>query len=52
MSIKQENKEVRINLLLTKEFRKQYKIHCLKKDIIMSERIRELMDMDLKGMIK
>lgn len=52
MSIKKENKEVRVNLLITEELRKQYKLYCINKDIAMSERIRQLMDMDLKGEIK
>jgi len=49
MSIKRENKEARINLILTKELRKKYKVHCAKKDIGMSERIRELIERDLAG---
>lgn len=52
MSIKEKNKEVRVNLLLTKELRKQYKLHCLKNDIGMSERIRQLIEFDLQGQIK
>ncbi len=51
MSIK-ENKEVRVNLLITDKLRKQYKLHCIKNDIAMSERIRQLIEMDLKGEIK
>ena len=49
MSIKKNNKEARINLLLTKELRKKYKVHCAKKDVGMSERIRELIERDLTG---
>lgn len=52
MSIKETNKEARINLLITKELRKKYKIHCLKKDIPMSERIRQLIEMDLNEKIQ
>jgi hypothetical protein len=51
MSIK-ENKEVRVNLLITEELRKKYKIYCINKEIAMSERIRQLIEMDLKGEIK
>ncbi len=49
MSIKKENKEARINLLVPTDLRKKYKLHCLKKDIGMSERIRELIEIDLQG---
>jgi len=50
MSINKNNqKEARINLLLNQELRKKYKIHCAKKEIGMSERIRELIELDLKG---
>ena len=51
MSIKKENKEARINLLVPTDLRKKYKLHCLKKDTGMSERIRELIEMDLRGEI-
>ena len=40
---------VRMNVLLDKSLRKRYKQHCLDKDIIMSERIRELIEQDLKN---
>jgi len=39
---------VRVNILLDKNLRKRYKQYCLDKDIIMSERIRELIEQDLK----
>jgi hypothetical protein len=52
MSIEKGNKEVRINLLVTTEIRKKYKLHCLENDIAMSDRIRQLIEMDLKGEIK
>lgn len=39
---------VRVNILLDKDLRKRYKQYCLDKDIIMSERIRELIEQDLK----
>ena len=52
MSIEKEKKEVRVNLLITEELRKQYKLYCVNKDVAMSERIRQLMEMDLKGEIK
>lgn len=32
--------------------KKQYQTHCIKNDINMSERIRELIEKDLKGEIK
>lgn len=52
MSIEKENKEVRINLLITKELRKKYKAYCLEGDVAMSDRIRQLIEKDLKGEIK
>jgi len=52
MSIKKENKESRINLLVPTELRKNYKLHCLKNDIGMSERIRELIENDLNENVK
>lgn len=52
MSIKKENKEARINLLLPTELRTNYKIHCAKQSIGMSERIRELIEKDLNFEIK
>lgn len=52
MSIKKESQnEVRINLLISKELRKNYKKYCLNKDIDMSKRIRELIELDLGGKI-
>jgi hypothetical protein len=52
MSIKKEKKESRINLLVPVELRKNYKLHCLKNDIGMSERIRKLIENDLNDNIK
>jgi hypothetical protein len=43
---------VRINVQIEEEFRKKYKLYCLKNDIVMSDRIRELILKDLKGEIK
>ena len=40
---------VRINILLSKELRKKYKTYCLNNNLIMSERIRELMQKDLEN---
>jgi len=53
MSItKTKTSEVRINLLISKELRKEYKLHCLNNNTDMSERIRTLIIKDLKGEIK
>jgi len=49
---RKENEEVRINLLVTTELRKKYKLHCLESDISMSNRIRQLIEKDLKGEVK
>lgn len=51
MSITKTN-EVRINILITKELRKQYKLHCLNNNTDMSDRIRLLIMKDIKGEIK
>jgi len=39
---------VKINVLIEKELLKEYKMYCLKNDIIMSERIRDFIKQDLK----
>lgn len=52
MSTEKKNKAVRLNVNLTPDARKKYKQYCLKKDFVMSERIRELIEKDLKGEIK
>ena len=53
MSIKnkEQQNEVRLNLLVSKELRKNYKKYCIDNDIDMSKRIRELIEMDLGGKI-
>lgn len=51
MSTTKKNIIVRLNVNLTSDVRKKYKQHCLKKDFIMSERIRELIEKDIKGEI-
>ncbi len=53
MSIKNKElqNEVRLNILVSKELRKKYKKHCINKDIDMSKRIRELIEMDLGGTV-
>nr|QBM02733.1 hypothetical protein [uncultured archaeon] len=48
---KEEQNEVRLNFMVSKELRKNYKKHCINNDIDMSKRIRELMEMDLEGKI-
>jgi hypothetical protein len=47
--MKKPNKGVRINVRLTKEERKQFKQYCAELDVVMSERIRELIQNDLEG---
>lgn len=56
MSIKnkintEDQQDVRINLIVPKHLRKKYKTYCLSKDIGMSERIRELIELDLGGKV-
>jgi len=47
-----ENEETRLSLILTKKFRKEYKLYCLNENKTMSERLRKLMELDLAGKIK
>lgn len=42
---------VRVTFLIEKTMRKQYKEYCLTNDIVMSDRIRLLIEKDLKGEI-
>ena len=44
--------ETRLNILLPKKLKKEYKQFCLENDIILSKRIRELIERDLRGEIK
>lgn len=46
-----KNKPVRMNILVDISVRKKYKIYCIKKNYVFSERIRELIEMDLNGEI-
>jgi hypothetical protein len=43
-----KNTPVRMNIMIDKDIRKKYKQLCLKKDMVMSDRIRELIEIDLK----
>lgn len=43
---------VRLNLLIDKELRKKYKKHCIDKNMILSDRIRELIIKDINNEIK
>jgi len=47
-----ENKPVRVNVLMDIELRKKYKKYCIDNEFVLSERIRELVEKDLKGEIK
>lgn len=47
-----KNKPVRINLVVDIDLRRQYKKYCIDKDYNLSERIRQLIEKDLKGEIK
>jgi len=48
---KDKQESVRMIFRVDKHLRKQYKQYCLKNDIVMSERIRTLIELDLKGKI-
>lgn len=52
MSRIKQNNENRLNVLISKELKKAYKQFCTTNDIIMSERIRELILIDLSGKTK
>ena len=47
-----KNNFKRLNVLISYDLKKAYKQFCTNKDEIMSERIRKLIEMDLKGIIK
>lgn len=50
MSTKKYNKdkEDRINILISKSIKKEYKLFCIKNDYNMSDRIREFIEGELK----
>ena len=52
MSKFKDKKPVRINVLLDEDVRKKYKKHCIDNDYVLSDRIRELIERDLKDEIK
>jgi len=52
MNIKNSISETRLNVLLPKSLKKEYKQYCLKNDIVLSKRVRELIEKDLRGEIK
>lgn len=43
-----KNEPSRLHVLIEKDLLKKYKKHCIDKDIVLSERIRELIEQDLK----
>jgi hypothetical protein len=50
--MEKELQTARINLMVTEDFRKKYKMHCLKNDFSMSDRLRFLMENDIKELEK
>jgi hypothetical protein len=53
MNTIEKNKiEKRIILRIDEDLKKQYQIHCLNNNLVMSERIRELIKKDLEEQIK
>ena len=48
VSTKKLNKEVRINIRMTRILRKLYHSHCLKNKTTISDRVRVLIENDLK----
>lgn len=47
-----KDKEKRINLMISLELVKKFKIHCINNDFNFSKRIRELIEKDINGEIK
>lgn len=43
-----KDKEVRLNMLLSKDLKKRYQMFCLENDYNMSERIRGFMEKELE----
>lgn len=46
------HKQVRINVRMTADLREKYTNYCIKKDVMLSERVRQLIKMDMQGKIK
>ena len=46
--MKKQNKEVGLNIRITDDLRKKFKNHCIKNDIALSERVRQLIKLDLE----
>ena len=46
-----KTKPVRVNILLDNEIRKTYKKYCIDNNFVLSDRIRLLIEKDLKGEI-
>ena len=49
MNINKKHSEEKLNVLISKELKKKYKIFCIKKNFSFSKRIRELIENDLKN---
>ena len=42
----------RLSVLIPREIKDNYKIYCIKNNLILSKRVRELVEMDMGGKIK
>lgn len=51
-TIDKDGREVKFYIRATKEDKKKYKIHCLKNDMTISDRLRRMMEMDMNNEIK
>lgn len=51
MNIKKKISEERLNVLISKNLKKQYKSYCIKKEYSFSKRIRQLIKADISGII-
>lgn len=44
--------EDRLNILIPKGIKDDYKIYCIKNNLNLSKRLRELIEMDMKNLIQ
>ena len=48
MGREKKNNDKRLNVLISSDLRKRYKKYCIDKEVNLSDKIRELMEKDLK----
>lgn len=47
-----ENRPVRLNILVDIELRKKYKKYCIDNELVLSDRIRQLIENDMNNSLK